>query len=238
MEISTRRPAPGRAPGPVPAYLGPALAGDPTRPLLTYYDDATGERTELSAVTLGNWVVKTANLLLDGCGLGEGDRAAVLLPPHWQTAAVLLGAWTAGLTVVREPAADPVEVAFATPDRLAEAPGAEHRFVLGLAPMGAPLPEPPAGWQDYAREVLAHGDRLPPYAGPAAPGWQEQARRAATEAGLRPGDRVLVDAAAHPDPVWWLLAPLTAGASVVLCAHLDPAAVETRVATEKVTRLL
>ena len=236
MEISTGRPGPG----PAPAYLGPA-AGDPTRPLLTYYDDATGERTELSAVTLGNWVVKTANLLLDGCGLGEGDRAAVLLPPHWQTAAVLLGAWTAGLTVVREPtgATGPVEVVFTTPDRLAEAPGAEHRFVLGLAPMGAPLPEPPpAGWQDYAREVLAHSDQLPPYASPGAPGWQEPARQAAADAGLRPGDRVLVDAAAHPDPVRWLLAPLVAGASVVLCAHLDPAAVEARVATERVTRVL
>src|SRR5690606_15116734 len=113
-----------------------------------------------------------------------------------------------------------------------------HRFVLGLAPMGAPLPEVPAGWQDYAREVLAHSDRLPPYAGAGAPGWQAQARQAAADAGLRPGDRVLVDAAAHPDPVRWLLAPLLAGASVVLCAHLDPAAVASRAATERVTRVL
>src|SRR5215475_15146252 len=69
---------------------------DPARPVLTFYDDATGERTELSGTTLDNWVAKTANLLVDGCGLGPGDRAAVLLPPHWQTAAILLGAWAAG----------------------------------------------------------------------------------------------------------------------------------------------
>ena len=43
-----------------------AIATDPTRPLLTFYDDATGERTELSGATLANWVAKTANLLVDG----------------------------------------------------------------------------------------------------------------------------------------------------------------------------
>src|SRR5262245_25078722 len=86
------------------------IATDATRPLVTYYDDASGERTELSGATLANWVAKTANLLVDGLGLGAradgrsassraGDVAAVFLPPHWQTAAVLLGCWSAGLSV-------------------------------------------------------------------------------------------------------------------------------------------
>src|SRR3954447_19312603 len=79
--------------------LADAVAADPARPLLTWYDDATGDRTELSGATLANWVAKTANLLVDGCGLGPGDVAAVRLPAHWQTAAVLLGAWAAGLAV-------------------------------------------------------------------------------------------------------------------------------------------
>src|SRR6266545_3289259 len=83
----------------VAGALAAAVAVDPTRPLLTYYDDATGERTELSGATLDNWAAKTANLLVDGCGLTAGDRAAVLLPPHWQSAAVLLGCWSAGLVV-------------------------------------------------------------------------------------------------------------------------------------------
>lgn len=65
-------------------------------PLLTYYDDATGERTELTAHQLGGWAARSAGLLRDDCGLRAGDRVAVLLPPHWRTAAVLLGAWAVG----------------------------------------------------------------------------------------------------------------------------------------------
>jgi uncharacterized protein (TIGR03089 family) len=64
--------------------------------LLTYYDDATGERVALTAVELGGWAAATSALLSEGCGLGPGRQAAVLLPPHWQTAALLLGTWAAG----------------------------------------------------------------------------------------------------------------------------------------------
>jgi uncharacterized protein (TIGR03089 family) len=74
----------------VPALLAGGVAADAGRPLLTYYDDATGERTELSTAALAGWAARTACLLREGCGLGVGSRAAVLLPPHWQTAAVLL----------------------------------------------------------------------------------------------------------------------------------------------------
>jgi uncharacterized protein (TIGR03089 family) len=45
----------------------------------------------LSTVTLANWAAKTANLLRDELGAGPGSRVAVLLPAHWQSAAVLLG---------------------------------------------------------------------------------------------------------------------------------------------------
>jgi hypothetical protein len=250
--------------------LGALVAGDPARPLFTYYDDATGERTELSAVTLGNWIAKTANLLVDGCGLGPGDRVAVLLPPHWQTAAVLLGAWSAGLSValpgtaadsppgsppaVDSPPGSPpavdspptpgtgvADVVFAALDRLAAAPPAGDRFALGLAPMGLPLRDVPAGWLDYVAEARGHGDQFRAAPPPDAAGYRAAvaaARELAAALGLRPGDRVLVDAGAYPDPPHWLLAPLVAGASVVLCAHQDPGAVASRVAAERVTRLL
>ena len=66
------------------AILDPLLRDDPAGPRITYYDDATGERIELSAVTLGNWAAKTANLLRDELGAGPGSRVAVLLPAHWQ----------------------------------------------------------------------------------------------------------------------------------------------------------
>ncbi len=54
--------------------LTQAVADDPARPLITFYDDSAGERVELSVVTFANWVAKTANLLVDG--LARAARAA------------------------------------------------------------------------------------------------------------------------------------------------------------------
>lgn len=98
-----RWPRPGRAPPAArtlarvnatdrtPAdLLRSALAADPGRPLVTFYDDATGERVELSVATFANWVAKTANLLQGDLAAQPGDRVALLLPAHWQTAVWLL----------------------------------------------------------------------------------------------------------------------------------------------------
>ena len=105
------------------AILEPMLRADPVGPRITYYDDATGERIELSAVTLANWAAKTGNLLRDELGGGAGSRVAMLLPAHWQTAAVLFGVWWIGAEVVvtggREGLAD--DIALCTIDRLEEA---------------------------------------------------------------------------------------------------------------------
>ncbi|RKN43362.1 TIGR03089 family protein [Micromonospora endolithica] len=214
-----------------------ATAADPTRPLLTWYDDATGERTELSGATLTNWVSKTANLLVDELGLGSGGTAGVLLPPHWQTAAVLLGCWSAGLTVAEAPG--DVDVLFAAVDRLPDAEkwSAGDRYALALDPFALPLRHVPAGFADYVLEVRAHGDHFTPYAAGGAE-LVERARRRADELGLARGARVLIDTAAHPDPLDWLLAPLTRRATVVLCAHLNPANLPTRTASENVTQTL
>src|SRR5262249_6892516 len=134
------------------------------RPLLTFCDGATGERTELTAAALGGWAARTANLLRDGCGLVAGDRAAVLLPPHWQTAAVLLGAWSVGITVSFRPWAtaglerpdEGTDALFVARHRLESwlesVPEACHRYVLGLDPYGAGLAEVPAGYLDYLAE--------------------------------------------------------------------------------------
>lgn len=74
-----------------------AAHGD--RPALTFYDDATGERTELSHATLDNWVVKTANLLTEELRLSPGDTLGLRLGTHWTTLAIMLAAWRAGLVV-------------------------------------------------------------------------------------------------------------------------------------------
>ena len=234
----------------IPQVFTTAVRNDPTHPLLTWYDDATGDRTELSGTTLDNWVAKTANLLVDGAGLGSGDTVAVLLPPHWQTAAVLLGCWAAGLAVDFGPDPQPVEALFTSAER-ADATGAWHageRYATGLLPLAAPLRHLPAGFADYVGEVRGHGDRFVApqpvgrddraVAGPVELSHLAVCRAAAeraAELGIVAGDRILVDAQAHPDPVDWLLAPLAVGASVVLCGNLDPARTAGRAATEKVT---
>ena len=57
-------------PAPTPAQvLAAMLAADPGRPRVTYYDDTPGptqgERIELSAKVLANWVSKAAGALQD-----------------------------------------------------------------------------------------------------------------------------------------------------------------------------
>ncbi len=229
----------------VSAMFAAAVATDPTRPLLTYYDDSSGERTELSGATLTNWVAKTANMIADDCGLGIGNRAAVGLPPHWQSAAVLLGCWTAGLDVITAP--DPAEVAFVFVAAANHDWPAAERYALGLHPMGLPLRAVPDGYLDFNTEVRAHGDHFYP-AAPVAPGDPALGGRtnesvcadAAARAdalGLR-GGRVLIDADTHSDPLDWLLAPLAAGSSIVLCRNLDETKIGGRAAAERVTQQL
>jgi uncharacterized protein (TIGR03089 family) len=234
----------------IPQVFASTVRHEPTHPLLTWYDDASGDRTELSGTTLDNWVAKTANLLVDDAGLGPDDAVAVLLPPHWQSAAIMLGCWVAGLAVDHGPDAQPVQVLFTTADRADAAAGwhAGERYATGLLPMAMPLRELPAGFADYVVEVRNGGDRFTPHhlvapndraiAGPVemshATACEEAVARAA-ELGIKPGDRVLIDAAAHPEPLDWLLAPLAVGASMVLCGNLDRGKLDGRVAAEKVT---
>jgi len=234
----------------IPQAFATAVRRDPTMPLLTWYDDATGDRTELSGATLENWVSKTANLLVDGAGLGEDDSVAVLLPPHWQSAAVLLGAWTAGLAVDLGDDPQPVAALFAVPDRVEAAAAwtTGDRYATGLLPLAMPLRAVPPGYLDYVVEVRNYGDHFRAvrpvhendraFAGPVELSHLDVCHAAtdrAEELGIAAGDRVLVDADAYPDPADWLLAPLLAGASVVLCADLDPASVPRRAESEKVT---
>jgi uncharacterized protein (TIGR03089 family) len=241
----------------VPAdFLRLALSDDPARPVLTFYDDATGERVELSVATLANWVAKTANLLQDDLAVQPGDRVALLLPGHWQTAAWLLACFAAG--VVAAPGGDPAacEVVVSGPDALEAARACRgERVALSLRPLGVRFPAAPEGFSDYAVEVPSQGDRFTPYAPvePDAPalalpdgtvltGEQvvARARADAERLGLAPGDRLLSGLA------WdgWaglsagLLAPLAAGGSVVLCRHLDrldAAGLERRRTAERVT---
>ena len=63
------------APTPAPTFwqvLGRRVERGGGDPLVTFYDEATGERVELSATTYANWVAKTASLLQDELDLDPG----------------------------------------------------------------------------------------------------------------------------------------------------------------------
>jgi uncharacterized protein (TIGR03089 family) len=249
----------------VPAVPSDLLDGAVRRnaaaPLVTSYDDATGERVELSATTLANWVAKTANLLQQEFDVGAGSSVAVALPVHWQTAAVLLGVWSCGATVLDSPAEDDgaladAAVVLVAQDRLVAVEEVATGELLGLSlhPLGLGMSDYAGSARDFALEVRAAGDRFAPWTppDPAAPGLRAggleltlggltaAAQELATRLGLADGDRVLVDeaTAAEAGPVAWLLAPLAAGASVVLCRHPDPAGLAARAAAERVTATL
>ena len=233
------------------ALLDPLLATNPMGPRITFYDDATGERIELSTVTLANWAAKTANLLRDELGAGPGSRVAVLLPAHWQTAAVLLGVWWIGAEVVCSGSAD---IALCTADRLAEADDVVadgnqtgEVAVLSLDPFGKPADGLPIGVTDYATAVRVHGDQVTPEhsPGPALDGRSvpevlAAAQRSAQDIGLSDTDRVM-SALVWTTPrqmVDNLLAVFAAGASLVQITNPDPALLDRRRVTEKVTRTL
>ncbi|MGH3551255.1 MAG: TIGR03089 family protein [Mycobacterium sp.] len=223
------------------------LRADPVGPRITYYDDATGERIELSAVTLANWAAKTGNLLRDELGAGPASRVAVLLPAHWQTAAALFGVWWIGAEVLLGGAE--ADIALCTAERLDEADttGAGEVAVLSLDPFGRPAPDLPVGVTDYATAVRVHGDQVvaerhpgPALAGRSVDEVLAACQRSAQAKGLTAADRVLSVASwDQPDElIAGLLAVLAVGASLVQVANPDPAALPRRMETEKVTRTL
>lgn len=133
----------------------PLLKADPGRPLITHYDDAAGTRIELSRATVKNWAAKTANWLRDEHDVEPGDAVAVLLPAHWQTVGLLLGAWWCGARVVGADFSG-AKVAVVPPGGTADA---DVVAVASLHPMGLGSGAP----VDYADDVRVHGDDFMPW---------------------------------------------------------------------------
>ena len=223
---------------------------DAARPLITYYDDATGERIELSAVTTANWAAKAANLLREECDVEPGTRIALLLPPHWQTAAVLLAAWWCGAELVTDPAT--AEWVLCDADRLDLAlavapPGGV--VALSLDAFGKGIAGLPAGVLDFATEVRLQPDDFAPWQPlpPGAPALDGQsvselldgARAAAAAHRMADGSRVLSTLEWSGEGlVAGLLAPLAAGASLVQVRNPDPDRLEHKARSERTTVLL
>ena len=215
------------------ALFAAVRADDAARALVTFYDDSTGERMELSAASLGNWVAKTHFLLTDELGLGTGDRAFVALPLHWQRLVVWLGAWSAGLELVTRPA--DAQVAFVSAERAGEAAGIDEVYSLALAPWGQGFGGQagagaglPAGTQDFVVAVRPQPDAWASVRAAGGPGdpaldgltradLLAAARGLATRFGLGIGARVGIDEkSGHADRPEAVLAALSTAGSVVL----------------------
>lgn len=238
--------------------IDPIMATSPATPRVTFYDDASDERVELSTVTLMNWAAKTANMLGDQFGAEAGSRVRIVLPAHWQTAAVLLGAWWLGCEVlvgtsveapggVSGEAADAAFVAEGRVDELDAAGGADEIAVLSLDAFGRPARDVPAGAEDYASVVRMHGDQFTPSRiedtaaaldGRSIADVAEAARAVAAGRGITDADRVLSTAGwdGADELIAGLLAPLAAGASLVQVDNPDDTAIGRRIAIEKITR--
>jgi uncharacterized protein (TIGR03089 family) len=204
------------------------LAGerDPAQPLLTLHDGPA--RVELSGATVGNWVAKSANLLVDG--YGGPQRIGLCLPLHWQTVCLVLAGVATGATVVLtdDPAAlAGCELALTTVEASAAALDAGVDDVLALSghPLGAPADALPTGVDDYAREVPSYGDS---WGGPPPDEVLVEVAGRPVEpraTGLTTADRVLVHVApADPAGLALLLGCLRDGAALVLVP--DPGAVD------------
>ncbi len=232
-----------------PALLDGLLRADGARPLVTFYDDASGERVELSVTTYANWVAKTAGLVQDELGLERGDRVLVDLPAHWLTPVWLGAAWTVGLEVTTAPAAG-VDLVVCGPDGVPQHAGAaEHVIALSLLPMGARFREPlPDGVVDYGAVVWGQPDSflaMDPV-GPDDLAWSGATPSSrATQADLvapgtaEPGVRLLTDLSPATDaglPAF--LDPLVAGGSTVWVANPDPDGWDHRAQVERAHRFV
>jgi len=223
------------------------------KPFLTWYDDGRGERVELSYRTFGNWVAKTANLLVDELGAEPGDRVGVLAD-HWQAPVLLAACWRAGLGVVAldpgGPAPRDLLAAFVHEEQLdaAEVPAGMMVVALTADPLGRAGRDPGRA-ELFSRIVPSMGDVFPGGTDPAGDALiagaetatmgrlLEEAAALAARTGLGDADRLLsgrrLPTAAGA--VAGLVAPIARGAGVVLVHALDPARFWKRVAEERVT---
>jgi uncharacterized protein (TIGR03089 family) len=197
------------------------------QPLLTFYGDATGERTELSYATFDNWASKTANLLAEECDAGPSTRVALAVTSHWTGAAIVAATWKLGAIIV--PAGAEAEVRVVHEEGLAADAGGGALVVVG-AGMGGRVTGDVAGLA-YGDEVLAFGDDYDdpgvtlddPALVADAKTWSQAELLRTAWGTLGAQDRLLSTASlATVDGVTLgLLAPIAAGASVVWCPGMS-----------------
>lgn len=228
--------------------LADRLRRDPGSPLVTFYDDASGERVELSVATYANWVAKTASLLVEEHDLERGDRLRIDLPAHWLGTVFLGAAWTAGLIVTDADDPDAVVCGPSTLEAWAPRAGDLPVLACSLLPLGVRFAEPLAtGVHDVGIEVWGQPDSFIPWDPPGgddlALSWggtttaQGELWEAAAAGSLLTDDGRLLSEAnpASPPGIASFAEPLARSGSLVLVAHAAPERLETTYVAERAT---
>ena len=214
--------------------LSAQLRTEPGRPLVTFYDDASGERVELSVTTYANWVAKAASLLVEEHDLERGDTLRVDLPAHWLGPVFLGAAWLAGLAITDSDTPDAVVCG---PDELpswTERAGELPVLACSLRPLGVRFAEPvPPEVHDVGIDIWSQPDSFIPWDPPGADdlaydlGGQtmthEQLWTAAAVGSLvTDGGRLLTEAnPASPPGIATFVEPLSHGGSLVLVVRAE-----------------
>lgn len=167
--------------------LAAMLRSDPARPRITCYDDSDpstgGERVELSAKVLANWVAKAGNLLQDEWDVTSGSVVYLDLPAHWRTAYWALATWSVGAAVALGDLSEEDAVGVGVADRVGELGPADALLTTRpqLTGSGGPVgvvtlaalarratPPVPAGVLDEAAELATFPDVFDPWAVPSS----------------------------------------------------------------------
>lgn len=216
---------------------------DETAPRVTFYDDepgpTKGERIELSAKVLANWVAKAGNLLQEEFDAAPGTTVGLDLPAqHWRTLYWAMAVWSVGATVVLdEPEAADVLVA----DSAREGRTGDQ-VVVTLAGLARMHPNPlPDGVVDEAAQLSTYADHFDAWEDPAG-----------ADVALSDGDTRITYDVLVPDPdgapqrtyvsatqpaqvLQEVLRVWAGDGSVVLVRDPDPTTLEERLRSEGVT---
>lgn len=235
--------------------LAATLRSAPAQPLVTFYDDATGERVELSVTTYANWVAKTAGLVQDELDLEHGSLVLVDLPTHWLGAVWLGALWSGGHVVTTDPRlVEEAALVVCGPDGVETYAGRVDVVpvvALSLRPLGARFAEPlPTGVVDYGAVVLGQPDAFMPLEPTSADdeAWREADSTLAqadllAEAAAAPlieqGGRLLTDLnPCTAEGRGALLSPLLLSGSTVWVRNPDESAWQRRYDEERATAQL
>ncbi|CCH79561.1 conserved hypothetical protein [Nostocoides japonicum T1-X7] len=228
--------------------LADLVTADPGRPRITMYDDTPGgggERVELSARVLANWVAKAGNALQEEWDAAPGSRIRLALPPHWRAVYWAFATWSVGACVVLGEQPD-VDLVVSDDVRVVEdVVGDDGAAVLVSLPSlaRAATVVVPAGAMDEAKELATYADQLAPWAEPSRddPALDADGEHTAYETiiergGLEPGARVHTRTTDLGALLRTVLAAWAVRGSVVLTRGApDEARLAARLAAEAVT---